>query len=249
MSNDVFERMNELEWERHDRLSSAVSFQAGLALAIAGGLAFVVKKPPLLTLGIPVVVFGLSVALSVLGLLLQVWFLIRAWHDYIYAYLPAPDTIQETLDGLKAYYLAKGGPAEQAAKRAEAEFQHQLREVHRRIAQHNRLNNNFRSGCLHKARMAFVASLACLFLTTVTFMTLPSREESPTKVIAQDPIKVKLMSDQQPTEPLQKPASKPDTDKPAQPPKEAPKPPPLEPEFIREGDTGKGKPGAVGGNR
>ena len=147
------------EWMRLERLRSQTAFQAGFALAFAGGIAYTFEKPP--AGAVQYAIFEVCRWLAVLGLAAQVFFLIRGWHGFRYAYPPQPAILRVQFDQISTAHARYAEP-DPASIGAAKEFERRMFEVRFITAQHNRVCNNRRSGWLHRARVALIFSLVPL---------------------------------------------------------------------------------------
>lgn len=103
----------EFEWTRLEHLSAATMFQSGLALAFAGGVAYVSKNSANES---PTLLLETCWWLVILGLGGQVVCLIRAWHGYKYWYLPQPLVLRKQFVELCKAYSGHFPPEEALPK-------------------------------------------------------------------------------------------------------------------------------------
>lgn len=226
----LLDQMVKEEWDRYGRISTALTFQAGLAGALVSAVAFLTNQSVPLALTAGPVILCVLLGLTLLATGVQICFLAKAWMWYEYAVLPQPDTLVRGRAQIDKYYQRRLTDAE-AASIAERVFRKKLVAVKQKIAQDNRAINNVRSNFVHQAKAWFMASFLLLIVTFVWFIILTVGKEKIIDVRVQDQVEVKVMSDQ----PNSAPDATPDGATPSQP--DIPEPDiEFEPEMIKEAD-------------
>lgn len=241
MHEDLYERMADFEWTRYDRLTAAISFQAGLVLAVGAAIGFLARYRPLSEWPLSFKILG---AVTTLAWIYQVYLLFRAWYGREYAYLPPANELENVRVGLRKHYRSLPAGDGDPASKANADFDTQLTGVFCGIAEHNARQNNDRSAYVHRAGGAFAISVVCLSATFVTHI-IQSGEKSPSEITISRPIEVKLMpandeSNTPATQESENSGAAETSNEPAQQ-EVIPKPPELKPVLIREGQTGSRK--------
>lgn len=222
------------EWNRYDRLQTAISFQTALIAAFVSAFVFFGMNLPSPRMG---VLFWLFITLFLLTIIVfgaQVVYLIRSWYGYEYALTPSLDYLRNKRAEIRAHYDG----LELSAKIAESEtarvFGDRLLDVELDVARRNRVTNNRRSDFLHFAKGLFLLSFSLLVLTFLLFVGIRAVSDQRPAIRIDDELKVRLMS-QQPESPA------PDED--GQPTSPPPEPDIVfEPEFIKEADLTRPRP-------
>lgn len=232
----------EFEWRRLDGLRSQSAFQAGFAIAFAGGIKYIFENPPAGAL--TYVVFETCRWFAVLGLAAQLFFLIRGWHGFKYGLMPQPALLRDQFDRISAAHGLHAEPDVASAKAA-IEFEKRLFECRLVTTQYNRISNNKRSGWLHLARVALIWSLVPLAVGYVASRIpgfqaamavgyvasrFPGRNANGVQPNKETTMSERPSEEQEGAETEAEPTE----------PTEAELPPPMEPEYIREGDTSGG---------
>ncbi len=199
--DDVIKELMDFEWARLARLHTQITFQGALSLACAGGVAYVSK------LGGDSSVLAWAVLacqlLALVGILIQVGFLIRAWHGYVYSYMPRPEDLQKQFDDiLKACVAAR--KAERGSAAAARIFNKRIGRLRLQVAERNHVNNNERAAWLHGARRWLVFTLIPLSISLSVVTLGGSKTEPPHTgqdvTMSDDPTEQQSPTDETPDE-------------------------------------------------
>jgi hypothetical protein len=154
----------DFELQRKEQLTSALTLPVGVLSGLGGLMAAMARSFTAKTLWIALPFFA-AFALDVVAFFTCLVYLARAYHRQKYMYLPTLKELQDWEDafvGLFSYDAAMG--------KADAAFEKHIGERIIEAADRNTANNDYRSGLLHRARLALFAVLICTTAAGVAYV-------------------------------------------------------------------------------
>lgn len=160
MKLDFLKDRYDSELQRKEQLTSALTLPVGVLSGLGGLMAAMVRSFPHKTL-LLTVPFGTAFGLDVVTFFFCLVYLARAYHRQKYMYLPLLSELEEWEEEFRAFYTRQGISVEEAIGDPERTFDIHLRERIIEAADRNAGSNEYRSGLLHRARVALFAVLIC----------------------------------------------------------------------------------------
>jgi hypothetical protein len=165
----------DFELQRKEQLTSALTLPVGVLSGLGGLMAAMVRSFPNKTLWLTVP-FAVAFALDVVAFFVCLVYPARTYHRQKYLYLPLLKELEEWEQAFREFnnYAV-------ATDDIEETFSTHLRERIIEAADRNSGNNEYRSGLLHRARVALFAVLICttaagvLYVGTGTWQSSSSR--------------------------------------------------------------------------
>lgn len=151
---EYYKREYLFQLERRNEFQGRFTLPFTIVVALIGGASYLLRHAA----NVPVAhfVFGVSVIVYLVALLLAITHLVRAYHGHQYAYVPTPKQLEEYRSKLEDYYSGYGVKGQ-----PDFTFNKALLEHYLEATEHNTKVNDLRSGYLHKAtNCLIIASIA-----------------------------------------------------------------------------------------
>lgn len=180
--SSFFKELHSAELARRDSLNASLSFPVGI-LGLAGG-AVVAMSAKIST---PVqgwkTVLALMLFVAVVCLVTSAFYLVRAYWNYTYKYLPLPDELLSHRDSLIAYHLARKESKKVAQQKGIADFLSDLEKTCAAYGRINALNNESKAARIFRANSFLVVAIAAAVLCAPIYWSLSLLEKKePSKV-------------------------------------------------------------------
>jgi len=135
--------------------------------------------------------FLFFLVLDFLVMAVAMYFVIRAFHNHTYQYLPAPKVLNDYWGGLLAYYQGQSGA--NGKQQALQDFDAYLTQQFVDTADKNDQINQLRKKYLHQATRFCIISITLLGLTFVPFVFAGKSDDSLTRIVGFDkPLSVQI---------------------------------------------------------
>lgn len=165
MDFEFLQKRYQAELERRRDLAAAVNMPVGVLTALGGLLGFLVRdfsyEFRYLT-GF----FLLSLTFAAIFFVAALVYLVRSYWNHAYHYVPVPGELHGYLQELQDYYASAGQPA----SAAEADFADFLQRRFREATDANTLENDSKSGFLHKGNTMVIGVLVMTLLAGICYM-------------------------------------------------------------------------------
>jgi len=174
------EDLLDFEWKRYDRLSSQLAQQINHAVAIGGGIIYVLKSTKCLQDWTTISGFwqwatAVLLCSGVVCFFVQVWFLFQAWRGvsgYGYDFFPPPMRLKGQWDGILEHFKHEkndGVPTteSEALEKTKRAYESRIRDMILRAAQQNYENNDKKTDRLYIASGAMFIAIPLVVLSFV----------------------------------------------------------------------------------
>jgi hypothetical protein len=169
MKIEFLKERYDFELKRCDQLTSELPLPVGVLSGLGGLMAAMVRSFPHRTLWLTVP-FGAAFALDVVAFFYCLVCLARAYHRQKYIYLPLLSELEEWEKEFRSFLDRDDIVAEEVVISPDESFDIHLRERIIEAADRNSMNNEYRSGLLHRARVGLFAVLICTTAAGVLYV-------------------------------------------------------------------------------
>lgn len=169
MKIEFLKERYDFELKRSDQLTSELPLPVGVLSGLGGLMAAMVRSFPSKTLWLTVP-FGVAFAVDVVAFFVCLVYLARAYHRQKYMFLPLLSELEEWENQFRAFYEREDIVVEEVVVGPDESFDIHLRERIIQAADRNSANNEYRSGFLHRARVALFAVLICTTAAGVLYI-------------------------------------------------------------------------------
>lgn len=152
------------EANRRHQLTSALAIPIGVLTVIGGALIIVAKSidMPISRIELFTLVF---LVIAFILMLITVYFLIRSYYNYSYGYIATSQEMKEYCEQLIYFY----GADPDAEKKANADLEEWINSEYAVHTHRNVLNNDRKSGYIHKANGFLLVALLATFVSGVPY--------------------------------------------------------------------------------
>jgi len=157
------------ELKRSDQLTSELPLPVGVLSGLGGLMAAMVRSFPNKTVWLTVP-FGVAFALDVVAFFYCLVYLARAYHRQKYMFLPPLSELEAWEQEFRSFLDREDIVVEEVVITPEESFDIHLRERIIQAADRNSMNNEYRSGLLHRARVGLFAVLICTTAAGVLYV-------------------------------------------------------------------------------
>lgn len=161
--SSFFKELHAAELARRDSLNAGLSFPVGI-LTLAGGAVFAMSARVSAPFEGWNAVLGVMLFVAAGCLAASAFYLVRAYWNYTYKYLPLPDELLAHRDALVAYHVARNEPLEAAQKKGVADFLSDLEKTCATYGRINALNNESKSARIFRANSFLIGAIAATIL-------------------------------------------------------------------------------------
>lgn len=169
MKLEFLKERYDFELKRCDQLTSELPLPVGVLSGLGGLMAAMVRSFPKKTLWLTIP-FDVAFALDVVAFFACLIYLARAYHRQKYMYLPLLSELEKWEEASRAFLSRTDVVVEESVISPDESFEIHLSERIIQAADRNSVNNEYRSGLLHRARVALFAVLICTSAAGVIYV-------------------------------------------------------------------------------
>lgn len=163
----IYEKSYFHEIDMREKLSSRMQIPLAIIVAEISLLGYVLQKLNNIQSGLYGLLFIICYILSTILVLLSIYFFIRSWYNFEYAFLPTADETENYQKELNSFYEEY---AERETLTQNAMFDY-VYDYYKKCSTKNTLNNDKRSIYIHKTSSFLILAFVGIFVTLL-FVTL-----------------------------------------------------------------------------
>lgn len=167
-----FKDLYYFEHQRRSKLTTNLAIPIAILTLVFGVITYYLRNLTLLGRDVWSVLFYIGFCATFLSVLLAIYFLIRSYYNYGYAYLPMPSDITGDIEGVKKYYehpYFRRYGKEQKERLIQEDVDSLILGYYKRCLEINFRNNNRKSKYLHHCSSALIAVIVFLFASSIPF--------------------------------------------------------------------------------
>lgn len=150
------------EISRNQQFTSSLTLPIGISVAISGALGYYLSNLSD-TIQWASVLLYFFIIISVIFLIRTIYYLIKAYHKYEYRYIPHMEDVKKYYQKIVDQYK------EDYPDEIEPEFENYVINTYSRCSTWNSVNNDQKSGYLHKANENLIWALIFTLITAVPY--------------------------------------------------------------------------------
>ncbi len=160
----LYKSLHDFELERSDKLDAQINLPTAVVTGLLAVSAFYIEHFPKLEWRAGVLLFLTALAAYGVCLLAAIYCLIRSYFNHKYDWLPAPEHVQENVEGLQAHYEALEDGLD-VDERVKTDIQQEIVNVYKTCGSFNRQTNTRRIAWLHWTTRWIIASIGALIVS------------------------------------------------------------------------------------
>lgn len=165
MKIDIYKDHYQFEWDHRSHLTSALNIPIAVTTVIGGALTIMIQSFLYHNDLATYFFIGLNV-LTIISIVLAVFFVFKSLHGYKYQRIPTPKKLKKHYDDLVKWHVTYGDGMADAKK----EFKQSFHEGMAEAVEINAHNNKSKSAYIYRANVALATSLLFLAFSSVPFL-------------------------------------------------------------------------------